>query len=404
MSLDLIKRSVDALGVDKKYAERLEHAERIIEFTFPLQRDNGETIFLKGFRSQYNSVLGPYKGGIRFHQNVDRDEVVLLSKLMTFKNSLAGIPYGGGKGGVQFNPKEFSKPELERVSRSYVRGLFRFIGPDIDVPAPDVNTNSEIMAWMADEYNTLLGKKEFAAFTGKPVEFNGLKGRAEATGRGAYFIMMDVFKGHNVPKDVSIAVQGFGNVGMNLARILHENGYKVVAVSDSKGGLYDSDGLDIPALIELKKSRKSVHDYERGNKISNEELLELDCDVLVPAALDNQLRKDNADKVNAKYIFEAANNPTTPEADAIFNEKGVIVLPDILVNSGGVSASYLEWVQNREGNVYDYEVVVGKLKIVMDRAFSSVYSEKKKNEKISYREAAYLTSIRRLVSALRHTL
>ncbi len=398
--MDLIQESVDALGVDKKYAERLEHPERVIEFTFPLRKDDGDVIFLKGFRSQYNSALGPCKGGIRFHENVDRDEVVLLSKLMTFKNSLAGLPYGGGKGGVQFNPKQFSKTEIERVSKSYVRNLFKFIGPDVDIPAPDVNTNAEVMAWMVDEYNSLAGRKEFASFTGKPVDFNGLKGRGEATGRGAYFIMMSVFKRHNISKKAGIAIQGFGNVGMNLARILHENGYKVVAVSDSKGGIYNSDGLDIPALIEFKRSRKPVQEFEKGDKVSNERLLELDCDTLVPAALDNQIRRDNADKIKAKYVFEAANNPITPEADQILAENGVEVLPDILVNCGGVSASYLEWVQNREGNVYDYDAVVDKLKVVMDRAFSRVLSEK--TDKISYREAAYRASIRRLAAALQH--
>ncbi|MCX8206146.1 MAG: Glu/Leu/Phe/Val dehydrogenase, partial [Candidatus Micrarchaeota archaeon] len=347
---------------------------------------------------------GPYKGGIRFHQDVTRAEAVLLSKLMTFKNSLAGIPYGGGKGGVRFNPKGYSKAELERVCRAYVRGIVRDIGPDKDIPAPDVNTTAEMMAWMVDEYNKLTGTLSYAAFTGKPVEFNGLRGRDEATGRGAYFIMVRAFKEHDVPKSAAIAVQGFGNVGMNIARILHENGYKVVAVSDSKGGIYCKGGLDIPAVIKIKSSGGSVQDYSCPGlvKITNEQLIECDCDVLVPAALDNQIHKGNAGKVKAKYVFEAANNPTTDEADEMLARRGVLVFPDILVNCGGVSASYIEWVQNREGRVYAYEQVLNELEQVMGRAFSLVAEQRRKDPKITYREAAYRASIIRLTAAMKY--
>ncbi len=404
---DIIEKTVSDLRLEKRFAERLEHPERVIEFTFPLKRDDGATIFLMGWRSQYNSALGPYKGGIRYHPAVNRDEVILLSKLMTFKNSLAGIPYGGSKGGIAFNPKEFSRAELERISRQYVRELYRFIGPDVDIPAPDVNTTAEMMAWMVDEYNILTGKKEYATFTGKPVEFNGLKGRDEATGRGAYFVMLEAFARHKIPKSAKIAIQGFGNVGMNLARILYENGYMVVAVSDSKGGIYCKDGINVSKVMALKSEGKGVQDYatnENANVklITNEGLIESECDVLVPAALDNQIRKDNAAKVKAKYIFEAANNPTTAEADAILNERGVVVYPDILVNCGGVSGSYIEWVQNREGRIYTYEQVVKELEGVMKRAFSLVASEKDKDNKISYREAAYRASIRRLAAAMQY--
>ncbi len=398
--MDLIQKTISDLKLDKKYAERLEHPERVIEFTFPLRRDDGSVIFLTGYRSQYNSALGPYKGGIRYHPGVNREEVVLLSKLMTFKNSLAGIPYGGGKGGVSFDPNKISRAEIERVSREYVRNLFQLIGPDLDIPAPDVNTDAEMMAWMVDEYNRLVSKFEFATFTGKPVEFGGLKGRDEATGRGAYFIMLRGFALHKVAKTAKVAIQGFGNVGMHLARILHENGYKVVAVSDSKGGIYNEKGLDVPKVMEIKKSGKIVQEYKDAKKISNEELIECDCDVLVPAALDNQIHKDNASKVKAKYIFEAANNPITAEADALLAKMGVEVFPDVLVNAGGVSASYLEWVQNRKGEIYDYDKVVKKLKEVMDRAFDITFAEKTKQN--TYREAAYRASIKRLAAAMKY--
>ncbi len=400
--VDKIKEAAERLGLDKKYVERLEHPERVIEVTFPVERDDGSVVFLKGWRSQYNSALGPYKGGIRFHQDVNRDEVILLSKLMTFKNSLAGLPYGGGKGGVAFNPKEFSKSELKRVSEGFVRQIAAYIGPDRDIPAPDVNTNPQTMVWMVDEYNRLAGGKYYATFTGKPIEYNGLRGREESTSRGAYFVMLNAFKEHNVDaKQFKFAIQGFGNVGMNLARILHENGYKVVAVSDSRGGIYNPEGLDIPAVMEHKRNRKPVSEFEGGQKVSNEELLELDVDVLVPAALDNVIHKDNVDKIKAKFIFEAANNPVTEEADNALYERGVHVYPDILVNAGGVSGSYLEWVQNREGYIYSYEEVVEKLKVIMDRAYQLVYDEVKK-EKMSYREAAYVASVRRLYNAMKY--
>ncbi|MGB9635558.1 MAG: Glu/Leu/Phe/Val family dehydrogenase [Candidatus Micrarchaeia archaeon] len=400
--MDYVRDAIDRIGVEKKYAERIELAERILEFTFPVKRDDGSTVFLTGYRSQHNSALGPYKSGIRYHPGVNRDEVLLLSKLMTIKNSLAGLPYGGGKGGVCFNPKEFSKSEVERISRAYVQNIYRFIGPDLDIPAPDVNTDGETMAWMSDEYNKLTGKIQPATFTGKPIEFGGLNGREEATGRGAYYVMASVFSVHKIQKSASIAIQGFGNVGMNLARILHENGYKIVAVSDSKGGVYNAKGLDIKKLIEMKTSGNSVADYETGETITNEGLLEIECDVLVPAALDNQIRKDNADKINAKYVFEAANNPTTPDGDAILNERKINVFPDVLVNAGGVSGSYLEWVQNREGEVFEYSAVVEKLRVVMERAFRKVLEEKQKSPKLSYREAAYNVSVRRLVSAMKY--
>jgi len=399
--MDLIKKAISDLGLEPKYAERLERPERVIEFTFPFKRDNGEIVFITGYRSQYNSALGPYKGGIRYHPNVDRAEVILLSKLMTFKNSLMAIPYGGGKGGVCINPKEYSKGELERISREYVRNIYQVIGPHTDIPAPDVNTDAEIMAWMVDEYSKLVGKKSYATFTGKPLDKGGLRGRDEATGRGAFFIMEEAFKIHNVSKNTRIAVQGFGNVGMHLARILYENGYKVVAVSDSKGGIYNSNGLNINEVMKIKNSGKSVQDYPDAEKITNEQLLECECDVLVPAALDNQLHKGNADKIKAKYVFEAANNPTTEEADQILNSRGIHVFPDILVNGGGVSGSYIEWMQNLENAVYEYGDVVQRLKQIMSKAFASVIDEKKRDPSISYREAAYRASIRRLVNAMK---
>ncbi|MCX8200130.1 MAG: Glu/Leu/Phe/Val dehydrogenase [Candidatus Micrarchaeota archaeon] len=401
--MSLIEKAILDIGLDRKYAERLSKPERVVEFTFPLVRDSGEVVFLTGYRSQYNSALGPYKGGIRYHPGVNYDEVVLLSKLMTFKNSLMALPYGGGKGGVCINPKEYSKRELERVSRAYVRAIFPLVGPFKDIPAPDVNTNAETMAWMADEYNTIAGDGGYATFTGKPVDAGGLKGRDEATGRGVFFIMEFAFAALKISKNARVAVQGFGNVGMHVARILHESGYKVVAVSDSKGGIYDEDGLDILKVIDAKAAGGTVQEYEGAEKITNEGLIECDCDVLVPAALDNQIHKGNAGKIKAKLIFEAANNPTTEEADVILAERGIDVFPDILVNGGGVSASYIEWQQNLQGAVYEYDSVVSRLKDIMRRAFDGVMSEKRSsNGKISYREAAYRASVRRLAAAMRY--
>ena len=268
MGEDLIEKSVMALGINPSVAERLSHPERVIEFTFPVRRDNGKVVFLKGYRAQYNSALGSYKGGVRFHPAVDRDEVVLLAKLMVLKNSLAGLPYGGAKGGVAFNPKEFSRSEIERVARAYARNIAPFIGPDVDIPAPDVNTNAETIAWMADEHNSIAGRKEYAAYTGKPVEFGGLKGREEATGLGVYYIMERALETHNVGKGARIAIQGFGNVAMSLARSLHSNGYKVVALSDSKGGIYDEKGIDVEKAIAVKVKGGSVTECKGAKAIT----------------------------------------------------------------------------------------------------------------------------------------
>ena len=329
----------------------LENPKQIIEVSIPVRMDNGKLEIFKGYRVHYNDILGPTKGGIRYHPNVDMDEVKTLAFWMTFKCAVVGIPFGGAKGGVIVNPKKLSKQELERLSRGYIRGIYEFIGPDIDIPAPDVYTNETIMGWMADEYSRISRKLTPAVITGKPVSLGGSKGRDDATARGAYYIIREYAKKHNLDeKKLRVAVQGFGNAGYHIARLLHDDGYKIVALSDSKGGIYTKTGSLHPDSILKVKQEKGMIDgvYCRGTvcddieheDVTNEQLLELDVDILIPAALENQITEKNADRIKAKLIVELANGPTTIEADEILFKKGVTIIPDILANAGGGSVSY----------------------------------------------------------------
>jgi glutamate dehydrogenase/leucine dehydrogenase len=387
--------------------------------------DNGKTKTFQAFRSQHNNALGPYKGGIRFHQNVSESEVKALALWMAIKCAIAGIPYGGGKGGVIVNPKELSKPELERLSRAYVHLVADHIGVNKDVPAPDVNTTPEIMAWMLDEYENIVGHHEPGVFTGKPLEIGGSQGRTKATGYGGVIALnhlLDSLKSAGVlnkPKSqISIAVQGFGNVGYYFAKIASDQGYRVVAVSDSRGAIYVEKGMDPEATLECKQDKGSLHEcycvdgvcrLDGGKAISNDEILELDVDILVPAALENVITKENAPKVKAKVIVEMANGPLTSEAAAYFAKKGVYVLPDVFANSGGVTVSYLEWVQNRMGYYWSEAEVDEKLEGLMKNAFTNMWTMyerlssggegKKAKKSVTLREAAYLCAVERIIKA-----
>ncbi len=353
------------------------------------------------WRIIHNNALGPGKGGIRFHPNVSEDEVKSLSFWMSLKDSLAKLPYGGAKGGIKINARELSKEQKEKISREYIKAFHEFLGQDRDVAAPDVNTNAEVMGWMLDEYEHIKGHHEPAMITGKPIELGGCSLREEATGRGG-FIILDLFlkKQQKQPKELSIAIQGFGNVGRNIAKILHDNGYNIVAVSDVKGGIYDSTGLDIEKLMLHSAETGSVVEFEGTEPITNEQLLSLEVDVLIPAALEDQITKQNAESIKAKYILEMANGPITADADDILYDKGKIVIPDILANSGGVVVSYIEWSQNKSGNIHTLEAMKSVLINKMGSAFHRTY-EFHQDKKVSMRQAAYALAIKRILTAER---
>ena len=373
------------------------------------------------FRAQHNNARGPYKGGIRFHPGVTEDEVKALSFWMSVKCAIADIPYGGAKGGIIIDPKKLSEKELEHVCRAYVKAFYKHIGPDQDVPAPDVNTNPQIMAWMMDEYEKIIGHGSPAAFTGKPIEVGGSQGRDEATGYGGVVILQALLAKlrasnlANLPhlptrnQEISVAIQGFGNVGYWFAHHADALGFKVVAVSDSHGGVYVPEGLNPELTLQCKQKSGqvagcycsgSVCNMKQGHPVTNDELLELPVDVLVPAALENSITSKNASKIRAKIVFEMANGPTTPEADVILNKHNVLVVPDVLCNAGGVTTSYFEWVQNRMGYYWTREEVLAKLELKMKQAFAGVWKEWEK-PLLSLRTAAYVIGLRRILLAMK---
>ncbi|MCF7795171.1 Glu/Leu/Phe/Val dehydrogenase [Patescibacteria group bacterium] len=362
------------------------------------------TINLKGkkyqaFRVVYNRALGPGKGGIRFHQDVNEEEVTSLSFWMTIKNSLADIPYGGGKGGVRINPKNLTEIEKETLSREYIRKFYKFLGQDKDIPAPDVYTNSQVMSWMLDEFEKKTQRHEPGMITGKPVELGGLLMRQDATAKGAYIVIKEVIKKNFKSKKPSFVIQGFGNAGSYLAQLLSKDGYKILAVSDSKGGIYNRNGLNIKTLVDIKSKGKSVVDYNDGEKISGEEILELDTDILALAALGDQVTKKNANNIKAKYILELANGPVSEEADKILFNKNTMVVPDILANSGGVIVSYFEWSQNKTGNVLDNSYLEKLLETKMKNNLQKVYNQYLvKDKKIDLRTAAYMIAVKKILA------
>jgi glutamate dehydrogenase/leucine dehydrogenase len=385
--------------------KKLEEPDKVHKTTLSVKMDDGSTKEFQAFRAQHNNARGPYKGGIRFHPGVTEEEVKALSTWMTWKCAVTGIPYGGGKGGIIVDPKQLSVTELERLSRAYARFLADKIGAWVDVPAPDVNTTGQIMAWMVDEYQQVLAKQgllhenPLATITGKPLELGGSQGRDEATGLGGVFVLEKLAEkmGWSDKSQVTVAVQGFGNVGFWFAKHAADRGYTVVAVSDSKGGTYDAKGLKIDQVLEHKRAKGSVGDFAK--KITNDELLQLEVKVLVPAALENAIHKDNAAKIKAEVIIEMGNGPVTPEADEMLAKNKVLLIPDILANSGGVTVSYFEWVQNLQGYYWPHAEVIAKLKPLMEDAFEQMWANKEQHQ-VDGRTGAYLTAVRRVVDVM----
>jgi glutamate dehydrogenase (NAD(P)+) len=374
----------------------LTHPKRQIVVSCPVQMDSGEIEVFTGYRVQYNITLGPAKGGIRYHPDVSLDEVTALAAWMTWKCAVAHIPFGGGKGGIVCDPTRMSRRELEALTRRYIAEIIDAIGPEKDVPAPDVNTNDQVMAWIMDTYSMHVGHTETAVVTGKPVELGGSLGRREATGRGVMIVTREAAAHLGIDiKGARVAVQGFGNVGSVSADLLGAIGARIVAVTDWKGGVYNERGLDVAALIEHVRQHKSVAGFGGGTALTNDELWELDVDVLIPAALENQITMDNAPKIRAKIVTEGANGPTTPDAHDHLHKRGVFVIPDILANSGGVTVSYFEWVQDRYGYFWDLEDVNSRLEKKMREAFGDVLQMSLKY-KVDLRTAAYIVAISRV--------
>jgi glutamate dehydrogenase/leucine dehydrogenase len=399
-AMQQLDRAAEILKIDSKNLLQLKQPKRIISVAIPVLMDSGEIKIFEGFRVQYSDARGPYKGGLRYHPQVDMDEVKALAFWMSIKNAVVNVPFGGGKGGVAVDPKQLSKNELEKLSRKFIDLIYKDIGPQFDVPAPDVNTTPEIMGWMVDEYAKLVWQMVPAVITGKPIELGGSEGREEATGFGGVEVLKKAAEELKLNKDATVAVQGFGNVGAHFAELAAAAGFKVVAVSDSKSGIYNEAGLDIAKVHEYKKQNGKLEGFADSKSVSNEELLELRVDVLVPAALENQIHKDNVDKIKAKVVLEMANGPTTPEADAILHARGIWVIPDVLSNSGGVATSYLEWVQNLEDKHWSKEEVLSKLTSYMQEAWKNVLETRNKYQ-TDFRNAAFILAIERIAEAMK---
>ncbi len=404
-----LERALRYISLSDDAISRLRYPKASLSVSIPVRMDDGSLRIFQGYRVRYDDTRGPGKGGVRYHPNVTLDEVQSLAFWMTFKCALLDLPFGGAKGGVTVNPKELSQAELERLSRGYVDAIADFIGPDIDIPAPDVYTNSTIMGWMMDQYSIIKRQLTRAVVTGKPLTLGGSRGRETATAMGAFYVIQTILpKFNQIPQQTTVAMQGFGNAGSTLADLLAKAGYKVVAVSDSKGGIYAPQGLDIPSVREYKNSHRTVNavyckdsvcNIVEHEVITNEQLLTLDVDVLIPAALENQITTANAPDVKAKYIFEVANGPITSAADDILSDKGIQVFPDILVNAGGVTVSYFEWVQNRNGWYWTLEEINQRLKEKMVAETEQTWSIAQQLG-VSTRTAAYIQALNRLGEAL----
>ena len=397
----VMDKAAGVMGISEEDYLTFKYPERELKVALPVRMDDGSLKVFEGFRIQHSTLRGPAKGGVRYHQNVNVDEVRALSAWMTFKCAVAAIPYGGGKGGIVCRPREMSKGELERLTRTYIDKISAIISPNTDIPAPDVGTNAQTMDWMVDEYSKLKGKSVYGIVTGKSIEIGGSKGRNEATGRGVCFVTLEMMKKYNMkPEDCKIVIQGMGNVGSISAKLLAQEGAKIVAVSDVSCAIYNENGLDIPGIYKYLDSGKNLLDGYTGDckRITNAELLELPCDILIPAALENQITAENADRIKAKIVIEAANGPTSVEADEILNKKGVKVLPDILSNSGGVIVSYFEWVQNLQNFYWEEDDVNAKLKRQIVGAFNDVFDAREKYD-CTFRVAAYIVALNRLVTA-----
>jgi glutamate dehydrogenase (NAD(P)+) len=391
--------AADKLNLDPGLRRVLREPRRELTVHFPVQMDDGSVQVYTGYRVQHNLGRGPAKGGIRYHQDVTIDEVKALAMWMTWKCAVVGIPYGGGKGGVVVDPKKLSMKELEHLSRRFFTEIEVLIGPERDIPAPDVNTTPQIMSWFMDTYSMHMGYTVPGVVTGKPISLGGSEGRNEATARGCVFTIVDAARhlGMDLTKS-TVAVQGFGNAGSIAAQLMSDEGSKVIAVSDTGGAIWKQDGLDVPKVVAWKKEHGTVVGFPGSQTITNGQLLELECDVLIPAAYENQITADNAPNVKAKIVAEAANGPTTPEADKILAAKGVFMIPDILANAGGVTVSYFEWVQDLNRDHWTEVEVNAKLKEIMDRSFAEVLAMSQ-HEKCDMRTAAYLVAVKRVADA-----
>lgn len=399
-ALAQLDRATALVDLSKTFLQRMRHANREVRVSIPVEMDDGRLEVFEGYRVQFNNARGPYKGGIRFHQDTDIHEVNALAFWMALKTAVVNIPMGGGKGGVTVNPKELSDAEKERLARGWMRAMADVVGPQKDVPAPDVNTNPQIMAWMADEFAKITGDTTGAVITGKPIEAGGSQGRGTATAQGGFYVFEALRERLGLPEVCSIVIQGFGNAGQFAAKLWSEAGHKVVAVSDSRAAVRNSEGLDIAALIEHKVSTRSVGDFAGGETFAAEELLQQECDLLIPAALENQIHAGNAESIHAKAVLELANGPTTPEADDVLFSKGVPVVPDILANAGGVTVSTFEWEQNLKGESWSEEEVFVKLKEIMDREAVAI-SDRAGQLSTDLRRAAFVVALERLEKAMK---
>lgn len=393
--------AAEHLDIHDDVMEQLRYPKETLAATLSIRMDDGSIRSFKAWRCRYDDTRGPTKGGIRFHPNVNIDEVMTLAFWMTFKCAVANLPYGGGKGGVAVDVKQLSRTELERLSRAYVQAFARFIGPERDVPAPDMYTNGIVMAWMADEYSKMADAPTPAVITGKPIALGGSQGRDDATGRGGYYVIRHLEKELGVaPEKSRVVLQGFGNAAFHCARLLHEDGYKIAGLSDSRSAIYDPDGIDPHAAMAHKRETGSLAGLSGGAKdMTNAELLEAECDILIPAALENQITAANAKNIQAPVIVELANGPTMPEADPILAKAGKTVVPDILANSGGVTVSYFEWVQNKSGFYWDTEEVHRRLKQTIAPEAERIWAMKEKKD-IDMRTAAYVHALERIADAV----
>lgn len=401
MALAQLEKSAKIMSLDPNVLEYLKYPKRVLSVAVPVRMDSGQMKVFRGFRSQHNDALGPFKGGIRYHPNVTMDEVMALSIWMTWKCSVSNLPYGGGKGGVICNPKEMSPGEIERLSRGYFAAISNLVGPEIDIPAGDVNTSGREMAWFMDEYSKFKGYNVPGVITGKPLSIGGSEGRLEATGKGVSIVGREAAKKLGVElRRADVVVQGIGNVGFYSAKFMEEYGCKVTAISDSKGGIHNSNGINLDHAAAYKEKKGSLGGFPGAREVTNEELLELKCDILIPAALENQITSKNADRIKTRLVLEGANGPTTPEADEILHQMGIMVAPDILANAGGVSVSYFEWVQNLQNYYWSKAEVNEKLDRLLVTAFNNVYDTYLKY-KVDMRMAAYIRAITRVAEAMK---
>jgi len=403
--MHIVDKAAQLLGLEERDYIQLKYPERELKVSVPVRMDDGSIKVFEGYRVQHSGVRGPYKGGIRYHQNVDMDEVKALAAAMTFKCAVVDIPYGGGKGGITVDATKLSKGELERLTRKYTTLLFPMVGPHIDIPAPDVNTNEEVMAWFMDTYSMVNGQLTLSVVTGKPIALGGSLGRREATGRGVLIATREIAKKVGLDlKDATVAVQGAGNVGGTAALLLHREGCRIIAISDVSGAIYNENGLDIEDVVRFLRAERGrlLKDYDAPGlvRISNEELLQLKVDILVPAALENAIHEKNASSIGARVIVEAANGPTTTAADEILQKKGVTIVPDILANAGGVVVSYFEWLQNLQSVKWEEEEINRKLENIMVKAFHDVWSMAEKHG-TSLRMGAFMLALERIVAAIK---